>query len=183
VVDAKRGKVYVNLQDKNAVAAIDTARRKLTNTWSIEPGQNQSGLAIDREHLRLFIGCRNKLMVLVDATNGKVLAQVPIGAGTDSSWYDPGSKLAFSSTGEGTVHRPRGVAHDARDRPNAGDAAVRADDDGRSQHASYLSCGLRLRGIYSRPAGTAEGHSRDLPRACVRDGCGRIRPTLKEGRP
>ena len=103
VVDAKRGKVYVNLQDKNAVAVIDTASRKLTDTWSIEPGQNQSGLAIDLEHERLFVGCRNKLMVMVDATNGKVLAQVPIGAGTDSSWYDPGSKLAFSSTGEGTV--------------------------------------------------------------------------------
>ena len=95
--------MYVNLQDKNAVAVIDTASRKLTDTWSIEPGQNQSGLAIDLEHQRLFVGCRNKLMVMVDATNGKVLAQVPIGAGTDSSWYDPGSKLAFSSTGEGTV--------------------------------------------------------------------------------
>ena len=103
VVDAKRGKVYVNLQDKNAVAVIDTASRKLTDTWSIEPGENQSGLAIDLEHQRLFVGCRNKLMVMVDATNGKVLAQVPIGTGTDSSWYDPGSKLAFSSTGEGTV--------------------------------------------------------------------------------
>jgi len=103
VVDAAHGKVYVNIQDKNAIAVIDTASRKLTDTWSIEPGENQSGLAIDLEHQRLFVGCRNKLMVMVDATNGKVLAQVPIGAGTDSTWYDPGSKLAFSSTGEGTV--------------------------------------------------------------------------------
>ena len=103
VVDAKHGKVYVNLQDKNAIAVIDTATKTLTTTWSIEPGQNQSGLAIDLEHQRLFVGCRNKLMVMIDATNGKVLAQVPIGSGTDSSWYDPGTKLAFSSTGEGTV--------------------------------------------------------------------------------
>jgi YVTN family beta-propeller protein len=103
VVDAKRGKVYVNLQDKNAIAVIDTATQKLTTTWSIEPGQNQSGLAIDLEHQRLFVGCRNKLMVMVDATNGKVLAQVPIGSGTDSTWFDPGTKLAFSSTGEGIV--------------------------------------------------------------------------------
>jgi YVTN family beta-propeller protein len=103
VVDATHGRVFVNLQDRNAIAVIDTATRKLTETWSIEPGENQSGLAIDLEHQRLFVGCRNKLMVMVDATNGKVLAQVPIGAGTDSSWYDPGSKLAFSSTGEGTV--------------------------------------------------------------------------------
>ena len=103
VVDAKRGRVYVNLQDKNAIAVIDTATKKLTTTWSIEPGQNQSGLAIDLERQRLFVGCRNKLMVMLDATNGKVLAQVPIGSGTDSSWFDPGTKLAFSSTGEGTV--------------------------------------------------------------------------------
>ena len=103
VVDAKHGKVYVNLQDKNAIAVIDTATKKLTTTWSIEPGQNQSGLAIDIEHQRLFVGCRNKLMVMLDATNGKVLSQVPIGSGNDSSWFDPGTKFAFSSTGEGTV--------------------------------------------------------------------------------
>lgn len=103
VVDAKRGRVYVNLQDKNAIAVIDTATRNLTTTWSIEPGQNQSGLAIDLEHQRLFVGCRNKLMVMLDATNGAVLAQVPIGSGNDSSWFDPGTNLAFSSTGEGTV--------------------------------------------------------------------------------
>jgi len=103
VVDAKRGRVYVNLQDKNAIAVIDTATRTLTTTWSIEPGQNQSGLAIDLEHQRLFVGCRNKLMVMLDATSGTVLAQVPIGSGTDSSWFDPGTNLAFSSTGEGTV--------------------------------------------------------------------------------
>jgi DNA-binding beta-propeller fold protein YncE len=99
VVDAQRGKVYVNLQDKNAVAVIDTATHSLTATWSIEPGENQSGLAIDIENQRLFVGCRNKLMVMLDATNGKVLAQVPIGAGTDASGYDPGTRLAFSSSG------------------------------------------------------------------------------------
>jgi DNA-binding beta-propeller fold protein YncE len=99
VVDAQRGRVYVNLEDKSAIGVIDTASHKLIATWSIEPGENQSGLAIDIEHQRLFVGCRNKLMVMVDATNGKVLAQVPIGAGTDASGYDPGTKLAFSSSG------------------------------------------------------------------------------------
>ena len=105
VVDAQRGKVYVNLQDRNAIAVIDTATHKLTDTWSIEPGENQSGLAIDLVNQRLFVGCRNKLMVMVDANTGKVLAQVPIGAGVDASAFDPGTKLAFSSTGggEGTV--------------------------------------------------------------------------------
>ena len=99
VVDAQRGKVYVNLQDKNAIDVIDTATHQLKETWSILPGENQSGLAIDLENQRLFVGCRNKLMVMVDATNGKVLAQVPIGPGVDASAFDPGTKLAFSSTG------------------------------------------------------------------------------------
>ena len=99
VVDARRGRVYVNLQDKNAIAVIDTATYQIADTWSIEPGENQSGLAIDLENQRLFVGCRNRLMVMIDATNGKVLTEVPIGPGVDASAYDPGTKLAFSSTG------------------------------------------------------------------------------------
>jgi DNA-binding beta-propeller fold protein YncE len=99
VVDAQRGRVYVNLQDKNAIDVIDTSSHQLIATWSIEPGENQSGLAIDTENQRLFVGCRNKLMVMVDATDGKVLAHVPIGPGVDASAYDPGTKLAFSSSG------------------------------------------------------------------------------------
>ncbi len=106
VVDAQRGRVYINLQDKNAIALIDTASHQFKDTWSIEPGENQSGLAIDIEHKRLFVGCRNKLMVTVDTTNGKVLAQVPIGPGVDASVYDPGTNLAFSSSGgDATVTR------------------------------------------------------------------------------
>lgn len=99
VVDAERSRIYVNLQDKNSIAVIDTANRKIIANWSIEPGENQSGLAIDTENQRLFVGCRNKLMVMVDASNGKVLAQVPVGPGVDASAFDPGTKFAFSSSG------------------------------------------------------------------------------------
>jgi DNA-binding beta-propeller fold protein YncE len=99
VIDAKRGRVYVNLQDKNAIAVIDTATHQVQATWSIEPCQNQSGLAIDLENQRLFVGCRNKLMVMVDASTGKVLAHVPIGLGVDASGFDPETKFAFSSSG------------------------------------------------------------------------------------
>ena len=97
-VERCHGKVYVNLQDKNAIAVIDTATLQLKETWSIEPGQNQSGLAIDLVNQRLFVGCRNNLMVMVDANNGKVLAQVSIGPVVASA-YNPGTKLAFSSSG------------------------------------------------------------------------------------
>jgi DNA-binding beta-propeller fold protein YncE len=102
--DPKAGKVYVNIEDLNAIKVIDTATHKVTATWPIAPGETASGMAIDLDTHRLFIGCDNKLMLMVDNTNGKVIYSVPIGDGVDSNWFDPGPKLAFSSNGEaGTV--------------------------------------------------------------------------------
>jgi DNA-binding beta-propeller fold protein YncE len=102
--DQKAGKIYVNIEDLNAIKVIDTGTHQVTTTWPIAPGDTASGMAIDREHQRLFIGCDNKLMLMIDSTNGKVIYSVPIGEGVDSNWYDPGTKLAFSSNGDaGTV--------------------------------------------------------------------------------
>ncbi len=107
--DPKAGKVYVNMEDLNAIKVIDTATHKVTDTWPIAPGESASGMAIDLANHRLFIGCDNKLMLMIDNTNGKVAYSTPIGAGVDSNWFDPGTKLAFSSNGEaGTVT----VAHE-----------------------------------------------------------------------
>jgi DNA-binding beta-propeller fold protein YncE len=102
--DSKAGKVYVNIEDLNAIKVIDTASHTVSATWPIAPGESASGMAIDVERHRLFIGCDNKLMLMIDSTNGKVVYSVPIGEGVDSNWYDPGTKLAFSSNGgAGTV--------------------------------------------------------------------------------
>jgi DNA-binding beta-propeller fold protein YncE len=60
-------------------------------------------MAIDAEHHRLFLGCGNKLMVMMDSTNGKVVATVPIDQGVDANAFDPGTQLAFASCGAGTV--------------------------------------------------------------------------------
>ena len=60
-------------------------------------------MAIDRSHKRLFIGCSNRLMTVVDSTTGIVVGAVPIGTGVDANAFDPGSGLAFSSNGEGTL--------------------------------------------------------------------------------
>ena len=98
--DPKAGKVYVNIEDLNAIKVIDTATHKVTATWPIAPGDTASGMAIDLEHQRLFIGCDNKLMLMIDSTSGKVIYSVPIGEGVDSNWYDPATKLAFSSNGD-----------------------------------------------------------------------------------
>jgi len=101
--DPAAGRVYCNIEDKSEVVAIDTKEHKAVNTWPIAPGEEASGMAIDLTHHRLFLGCGNKLMVMMDSQNGKVLASVPIGAGVDANAFDPGAQLAFSSNREGTT--------------------------------------------------------------------------------
>ena len=102
--DSKAGKVYVNMEDLNAVKEIDTATHTVTHTWPAAPCEAASGMAFDEATHRLFLGCENKLMVMMDSTNGKVVYSVPIGEGVDSTWFDPGTKLAFTSNGgAGTV--------------------------------------------------------------------------------
>lgn len=102
--DSKAGKVYVNIEDMNAIKVIDTATHKVEATWPIAPGEAATGMASDMANHRLFIGCDNKLMLMIDSTNGKVVYSVPIGAGVDSTWFDPVTKLAFTSNGDaGTV--------------------------------------------------------------------------------
>ena len=101
--DAKAGRVYNNIEDKNELVAIDTRTHQVVNTWPIAPGEEASGMAIDLTHHRLFIGCHNKLMEMIDSTNGKVVATVPIGEGVDANAFDPVTQYAFSSCGDGTV--------------------------------------------------------------------------------
>lgn len=101
--DPKAGRVYCNLEDKSQIVAIDTKEHKVVNTWPIAPGQEASGMAYDAAHQRLFIGCGNKLMEMIDATNGKVVGSVDIGSGVDANAFDPDTQLAFSSNGDGTA--------------------------------------------------------------------------------
>jgi len=98
--DGKAGRIYVNLEDKSQVAVIDIKARKVVNKWPIAPGEAATGMAFDVEKHRLFLGCDNKTMVMIDSTTGKVLASVPIGAGVDACAFDPSTHLAFSSNGE-----------------------------------------------------------------------------------
>ena len=91
--------------------AIDTKSHAVVNRWKIAPGESASGLAIDTEHHKLFLGCDNQLMEMVDGTSGKVLASVPIGDGVDANAFDPGTQLAFASCGDGTTT----IAHEDGD--------------------------------------------------------------------
>ncbi|HMD31607.1 MAG TPA: YncE family protein [Candidatus Acidoferrales bacterium] len=106
-----RGFVYVNVEDKNEIAVIDL-ELKVAARWPLAPCEEPSGLAIDREHHRLFAGCGNKMMAVVDADTGKVIATLPIGDGVDANGFDPGTGFAFASCGDGTL----AVVHE--DSPN-----------------------------------------------------------------
>ena len=113
VTDSQAGRAYVNIEDKSEVAVIDLKNHKVVSRWPIAPGEAASGMAIDLEHHRLFLGCDNKKMVMLDSATGKVLATVPIGAGVDANAFDPGTQLAFSSNGEeGTTTIAKAAAPD-----------------------------------------------------------------------
>lgn len=97
------GKIFVNIEDKSLITVISADSLKVLKSWPIAPGEEASGLAVDNETHRLFAVCGNKLMVVVDATDGHVVANLPIGDGSDGVKFDPILKRAYSSNGEGTM--------------------------------------------------------------------------------
>ncbi len=97
------GHIYVNLEDKSEVVAIDAKSLAVLHHWPLAPCEEPSGMAIDRVHRRLFSGCRNKMMAVMDADSGRIVATVPIGSGVDANAFDPETGLAFSSNGDGTL--------------------------------------------------------------------------------
>ena len=97
------GKIYVNIEDKNLITVINANTLKVEENWPITGGEEPTGLAIDNKTHRLFTVCGNKLMVVMDATNGKVIASLPIGDGCDGVDFDTELKRAYSSNGEGNV--------------------------------------------------------------------------------
>jgi len=101
-VDGK-GHVYVNIESKSELSEIDAAKAAITKTWSLAPCESPSGLSMDTLHRRLFSGCDNRLMAVSDPDAGKVVATLPIGEGVDATGFDPGTQLAFSSNGEGSL--------------------------------------------------------------------------------
>ncbi|HEY2568274.1 MAG TPA: hypothetical protein VGI25_03035 [Candidatus Udaeobacter sp.] len=103
VVDEKAGRIYCNIEDKSEVAVIDSTKHEVVARWPIAPGEEASGIALDAAHHRLFATCHNKMMVMVDTETGKVVANVPIGAGVDGCAFDDASQFAFASCGDGTT--------------------------------------------------------------------------------
>jgi len=98
-----KGHVYVNIEDKSEVMEIDSKALTVLNKWPLAPCEEPSGMAMDTKTRRIFSGCDNKIMSVMNADTGKVVATVPIGAGVDATWFDPETKYVLNSCGQDGV--------------------------------------------------------------------------------
>jgi YVTN family beta-propeller protein len=99
-VSGENGKLYVDGVEKNEIVRVDTRSNLADAHWPMPGCSSPRGLAIDRHTHRLFASCGNKVLMVIDAESGEVLATMPIGAGTDSAAFDPKRRRAFSSNGQ-----------------------------------------------------------------------------------
>ena len=100
-----KGKLYVDLEDKDMIAVVDAKTMKVTGTYPLgDKGGTPAGLAMDVKNHLLFVACRKPAnMVVMDAETGKIMDALPLGAGTDGAVFNPDTKEAFSSQGDGTL--------------------------------------------------------------------------------
>jgi DNA-binding beta-propeller fold protein YncE len=101
-VTTRAGEIFVNIEDKSELTAIDPQSLKVKATWPLAPCEGPSGLAIDVKNRRLFAGC-DKKMAVVNADSGKVITTLPIGDGVDADRFDPDNGFAYASCGEGVL--------------------------------------------------------------------------------
>jgi DNA-binding beta-propeller fold protein YncE len=97
------GFVYNNLEEESLVLKINSRELKVEQRWPTAPCSSPSSMAMDRANRRLFVGCRSKVMAVLDADTGKVITTLPIGDHVDATAFDAATKLIFNSNGEGTV--------------------------------------------------------------------------------
>jgi DNA-binding beta-propeller fold protein YncE len=98
-----QGTVYVDIEDKSLLVSLDAKTLSLKASWPLAPCEEPSALTIDVEHRRLFAGCHNRMMVVVDAADGHVITTQPIGDHVDADVFNPVTQEIFSSNGDGTL--------------------------------------------------------------------------------
>jgi len=96
------GILFVNIENKNEIVKVDLKENKVLSHWNIMPGENPTGLIYDRKTNRLFAGC-DRLLMVIDATTGRIIDKLPIGAGCDGVAFDPTTNYIYTSNGEGTL--------------------------------------------------------------------------------
>lgn len=99
----RTGYIFINLEDQNLVVKIDARKLSVEQHWPTAPCQSPSSLALDRPNRRLFIGCRSRVMAVMNADTGKIITTLPIGDHVDATAYDAATRLIFNSNGEGTI--------------------------------------------------------------------------------
>jgi len=95
-----RGNIFVNIEDKSEELHINSKTLKIVAQWPMAPCESPSGLAMDVAHQRLFAGCDNRLLAVMDAKAGRLVTTVPIGDGVDANRFDPILRYVFSSNGQ-----------------------------------------------------------------------------------
>ena len=98
-----KGKVFVNLENRSEIAVIDVAARKVLASWPLTGCEEPTGLAVDLVNHRLFSGCHNATLVVMDTDSGRVVQTLAIGNGVDAAAYDQQAGLVFTSNGEGNI--------------------------------------------------------------------------------
>lgn len=98
-----RGSIFANVEDTGEIVRIDAASLEILARWPLAPCEEPTGIAMDKQNRRLFSTCGNGKLIVVDADNGRVVADVPIGDGCDGARFDPQTQLIFASNGEGTL--------------------------------------------------------------------------------
>ena len=97
------GAIFVNIGDKNEVQKIDAAESKVVQRWSLAAQTKPITIALDQQDGRIFIGCRNQTLLVLDGTSGKALASLKIGKWVDDTVYDPVRRRIFACCGDGTL--------------------------------------------------------------------------------
>jgi hypothetical protein len=98
-----KGSIFVNNEDTSELIELDTQKLTETHRWPLAPCKGPSGLAMDLKSRRLFSVCDEKVMSVVDADSGKVVATPTICEGPDAAAFDPATKYAFASCGDGNL--------------------------------------------------------------------------------
>src|SRR6185295_3276739 len=97
------GRIFVNIEDKSEVVCFDADKLEVLSRWPLAPGEEPTGLSFDAKNHRLFAGCGNQKLVVLDSQSGKVISSVAIGEGVDGTAFDAETGCAFSSNGDGTL--------------------------------------------------------------------------------
>ncbi len=152
------GHVFVNIEDKSTIVEFDARNMTIMHTYPLAPGEGPSGLAYDPSRHLLFAGCE-KMMCIMDATTGRIVATPPTDQGTDANGFDPGTGYAFASNGAGTltvVHQTNATTFTSENIPTERGARTMTLDP--KTHTVYL-----VTAKYNPMPATAPGEPRQRP--------------------